>query len=189
MMSEDTNDFWQSHSLKYLEMAFRTDRCEILAAPDGYGKKTGDCGDTIEIFLKTRGETIETVSFHTNGLHEYDCLRQYGCLSSLPREKRLARHGKLPLKPLPNTLKRFLKITFIVRNWLSGRCIWHFPITTSFNAPPGKNHIKPAQKIDLFSYPFILVLDFNHNNRYQSIRGFDNRGRCLLPRLSKTDFF
>ena len=66
-------------------------------------------------------------------------------------EKRLARHGKLPLKRLPNTSKHFPKITFIVRSWLSGRCIWHFPITTSFSAPPGKNHIKPAQKIDLFS--------------------------------------
>jgi nitrogen fixation protein NifU and related proteins len=78
MMTEDTNDFWQSHSLKYLEMAFKTDKCEIIAAPDGYGKKTGDCGDTTEIFLKTRGETIETVSFHTTG-----CMNTTACANTV----------------------------------------------------------------------------------------------------------
>lgn len=78
MMSEDTNSFWQSHSLKYLEMAFRTDRCEILAAPDGYGEKTGVCGDTVEIFLKTRGDTIENVSFHTTG-----CMNTTACANTV----------------------------------------------------------------------------------------------------------
>jgi nitrogen fixation NifU-like protein len=76
-MIEDTNDFWQSHSLKYLEMAFRADRCEILASPDGYGKKTGDCGDTTEIFLKTCGEIIKTVSFHTTG-----CMNTTACANT-----------------------------------------------------------------------------------------------------------
>jgi nitrogen fixation NifU-like protein len=78
MMSEDTNDFWQSHSLKYLEMAFKTDRCETIADPDGYGKKTGDCGDTTEIFLKTCGETIRTVSFHTTG-----CMNTTACANTV----------------------------------------------------------------------------------------------------------
>lgn len=78
MMSEDTNDFWQSHSLKYLEMAFKNDRCEIIADTDGYGKKTGDCGDTTEIFLKTHGETIETVSFHTTG-----CMNTTACANTV----------------------------------------------------------------------------------------------------------
>jgi nitrogen fixation NifU-like protein len=77
-MSQETSDFWQSHSLKYLEMAFRTDRCEMPASPDGYGKKTGDCGDTTEIFLKTRGETIENVSFHTTG-----CMNTTACANTV----------------------------------------------------------------------------------------------------------
>jgi nitrogen fixation NifU-like protein len=77
-MSQETADFWQSHSLKYLEMAFRTDRCEMPASPDGYGKKTGDCGDTTEIFLKTRGETIENVSFHTTG-----CMNTTACANTV----------------------------------------------------------------------------------------------------------
>lgn len=77
-MSKETSDFWQTHSLKYLEMAFRTDRCEVLANPDGYGKKTGDCGDTTEIFLKTRGECIESVSFRTTG-----CMNTTACANTV----------------------------------------------------------------------------------------------------------
>ncbi len=77
-MSEETSDFWQSHSLKYLEMAFKTDHCEILSQPDGYGKKTGDCGDTIEIFLKTSGDIINTVSFHTSG-----CMNTTACANTV----------------------------------------------------------------------------------------------------------
>lgn len=48
-------DFWQDHSLHYLEMALRTDRREIIKdhnaydAYDAYGKRTGECGDTVEI--------------------------------------------------------------------------------------------------------------------------------------------
>ncbi len=78
MMSEDTNDFWQSHSLKYLEMAFKTDRCEIIAAPDGYGKKTRSCGDAIEIFLKIRGDILGTVSYYTNG-----CMNTLACANTV----------------------------------------------------------------------------------------------------------
>jgi nitrogen fixation NifU-like protein len=46
---EGTNnfDFWQDHSTHYLEMALGCDRCEVIKHPDGYGKRTGDCGDTV----------------------------------------------------------------------------------------------------------------------------------------------
>jgi nitrogen fixation NifU-like protein len=44
-------DFWQGYSLHYLEMAFRNDRREKIESPDGYGKRIGECGDTVEMFL------------------------------------------------------------------------------------------------------------------------------------------
>jgi nitrogen fixation NifU-like protein len=44
-------DFWQDNSLHFLEMAFRYDRRERIQYPDGYGKRTGECGDTVEMFL------------------------------------------------------------------------------------------------------------------------------------------
>lgn len=71
-------DFWQEHSLHYLEMAFRTDRQERIAKPDGYGKKTGVCGDTVEIFLSMNGETLDTVSFDVNG-----CMNTNACANTV----------------------------------------------------------------------------------------------------------
>lgn len=35
--------------------------------PDGYGKVTGPCGDTIEIFLKVDGDVIQKATFLTDG--------------------------------------------------------------------------------------------------------------------------
>jgi len=34
-MDEEVSDLWQSYSFKYLEMAFRTDKQEIIKHPDG----------------------------------------------------------------------------------------------------------------------------------------------------------
>lgn len=48
-MEQKKFDFWQDHSRHYFEMAFGRDRREIIEHPDGYGKRTGDCGDTVEM--------------------------------------------------------------------------------------------------------------------------------------------
>jgi nitrogen fixation NifU-like protein len=66
-MTEEPFDFWQDHSIKYLEMAFKADRMEPLEHPDGEGRHTGDCGDTVAMSLKLRGERIERVAFHVQG--------------------------------------------------------------------------------------------------------------------------
>jgi nitrogen fixation NifU-like protein len=77
-MHGETSDFWQTHSIKYLEMAFRTDKQEIISQPDGYGKKTGDCGDTIELFITANGDTLENMSFHVNG-----CMNTAACANTV----------------------------------------------------------------------------------------------------------
>ena len=66
-MTKEPFDFWQHHSIKFLEMAFNTDRLEPLDEPDGEGHHTGDCGDTVEMFLKLRGHTIAQVAFRVQG--------------------------------------------------------------------------------------------------------------------------
>ncbi len=71
-------DFWQDHSLHYLEMAFRADRRERLESPDAYGKQTGVCGDTVEIFLRIRDNRIESISFDTDG-----CINTNACANTL----------------------------------------------------------------------------------------------------------
>ena len=77
-MEEKTFDFWQDHSLHYLEMAFRTDRHERPAHPEGYGKRTGVCGDTIEIFLSFLHGRIQNVSFQTDG-----CMNTNACANTV----------------------------------------------------------------------------------------------------------
>ena len=72
------NDFWNKHSEHYLEMAFRTDRCEIITNPDGYGKNTGECGDTIEMFLTVVSERIQWISFATDG-----CINTRACANTV----------------------------------------------------------------------------------------------------------
>ena len=77
-MDPEKFDFWQDHSLHYLEMAFRTDRREVIKQPDGYGKRTGDCGDTVEMYLCIRDDHINSVSFETNG-----CLSTNACANTV----------------------------------------------------------------------------------------------------------
>ena len=50
-MTDQASDFFNRHSNHYLEMALSRDRIEIVKNPDGYGKNTGECGDTVELFL------------------------------------------------------------------------------------------------------------------------------------------
>jgi nitrogen fixation NifU-like protein len=66
-MAVNEFDFWQDNSINYLQMAFRRDRRERLQNPDGYGKRTGECGDTVEMFLCIQDGRIHTVSFDTDG--------------------------------------------------------------------------------------------------------------------------
>jgi len=77
-MTEENANFWQDHSRNYLEMALRTDHHEELRNPDGYGKKTGVCRDTIEISLLLDGDRIKHVSFATDG-----CLNTNACANTV----------------------------------------------------------------------------------------------------------
>ena len=77
-MDENKNDFWQSHSLVFLEMAFRSDRRERLHQPDGYGRNEGDCGDSVEFFLQLEGARIKTMAYDVNG-----CMNTNACANAV----------------------------------------------------------------------------------------------------------
>lgn len=64
--------------MHFLEMASRTDKREVVQAPDGYGKKSGTCGDTVEIFLSVSERHIKSVSFATDG-----CIHTHACCNTL----------------------------------------------------------------------------------------------------------
>lgn len=71
-------DFWQQHSLRFLEMALRHDKREALANPDGYAKRSRQCGDTVEIFLIIRNQHILHAAFETDG-----CLYSVACANTV----------------------------------------------------------------------------------------------------------
>lgn len=68
----------QEHSERFIDMASRTDRLGILQNPDGYGKRIGDCGDTIELYLSVHGGRIQMVCFQIQG-----CLNTNACANTL----------------------------------------------------------------------------------------------------------
>ena len=77
-MADQKSDFFNRHSDHYLEMALNRDRVEIIKNPDGYGKNTGECGDTVEMFLITGGRIINNVSFITDG-----CINTHACANTV----------------------------------------------------------------------------------------------------------
>lgn len=77
-MNDTQSNMWQTHSLKFLECAFRTDRQETLHKADGYGEKTGDCGDTVAFHLILRGDIIQNMAYTING-----CINTNACANAL----------------------------------------------------------------------------------------------------------
>lgn len=57
----------REHSKNFQAMVSRTERYGELENPDGYGKRTGDCGDTIEIYLSIQAGQIRMVTFRVDG--------------------------------------------------------------------------------------------------------------------------
>ena len=79
-MLNNSTDFFQAHSIKYIEMALRTDRIERVTDPDGYGKRTGDCGDTVEFFLTCKNNIILSSSFQVQG-----CMNTTACSNTVAK--------------------------------------------------------------------------------------------------------
>lgn len=71
-------DFLKDHSLHYIEMALKTDRIEKVDSPDAYGKRTGECGDTVEFFLTCRKNMITSISFYVQG-----CMNTVACCNTV----------------------------------------------------------------------------------------------------------
>ena len=70
--------FKSNHSLQYLQMAISADRHKIIESPDGYGKRKGSCGDTVEMFIRVREGRIRSVSFLSDG-----CINTFACANTV----------------------------------------------------------------------------------------------------------
>ncbi len=64
---EQKFDFWNDHSDTFLTMAYLWERRGAMEKPDGYGKKTGDCGDTITMYLSVKDGVIQELNFELEG--------------------------------------------------------------------------------------------------------------------------
>lgn len=71
-------DFWNDHSDTFLTMACLSDRRKVLEQPNGYGRKTGDCGDTIIIYLATENSVISQINYELEG-----CINTNACCNAL----------------------------------------------------------------------------------------------------------
>ena len=76
--TEGEFNFWQDHSDNYLVMAYLWDKRKAMELPDGYGSKTGDCGDTITIYLRIKDDTIQLINFELEG-----CINTSACCNAL----------------------------------------------------------------------------------------------------------
>ncbi len=66
-MEKATPLTYEEHSPHFQAMVSRIERYGTLEKPDGYGKRVGDCGDTIEMFISVRGGQLQMVTFKVDG--------------------------------------------------------------------------------------------------------------------------
>jgi nitrogen fixation NifU-like protein len=71
-------DYWQDHSETFLIMANRWDKKKIVDRPDGYGQKTGDCGDTVTLYLSIQNDVIDEINYELQG-----CTNTNACCNAL----------------------------------------------------------------------------------------------------------
>ncbi len=68
----------QQHSKKFISMVHRQDRNYTLDHADGYGKKAGICGDTVEIFFSVHNGIVKLVTFQLDG-----CFHTKACANAV----------------------------------------------------------------------------------------------------------
>ena len=57
----------QAYTETVVDHAMNPRNVGSIAGPDGFGNVTGPCGDTMEIWLKVKGDKVEGVTFWTDG--------------------------------------------------------------------------------------------------------------------------
>jgi len=66
-MQERQAASFEEHSKNFQDMVSRIERYGELEKPDGYGKRVGDCGDTVEMFLSVQAGQLKMVTFRVEG--------------------------------------------------------------------------------------------------------------------------
>ncbi len=77
-MSNNIQSAGVKHSKAFLEMSSDDSYYERMYQPNGYGKNTGDCGDTVEIFLMIKDGLIKDATFDIDG-----CINTFACANTV----------------------------------------------------------------------------------------------------------
>lgn len=77
-MDQHEENFLEQHSDQFIEMAYSYERFERVENPDGYGKRVGDCGDTVEMFVTVDENSLKHVSIQIDG-----CLNTVACANTV----------------------------------------------------------------------------------------------------------
>ena len=102
-MKKDESDVIKGRSLHGLKMASRMDKRGSVQHPEGYGKREGACGDTVELFLTIRDRRLQSVQFDTDGcIYTHACCNALVCLAE---GKTLAEAWKITPDDVANYLK------------------------------------------------------------------------------------
>ncbi len=76
--NKNPQDFWNDHSLEFLEMAMKRDFQESVKSCDGYGKRIRSCGDTLEFFVMIKDQKLQSISYDVKG-----CLFSHACANTV----------------------------------------------------------------------------------------------------------
>jgi len=76
-MSDDF-DFWQDHSEEFLVNAYLYERRQRMKNPDGTASKTGDCGDTVTVYISVDFGRVDRLTFELDG-----CMNTNACCNCL----------------------------------------------------------------------------------------------------------
>ncbi len=96
-------EFCVKHSVNFLEMALRRDRCRRIDHPCGRGKKTGQCGDTVEFFVSLDGGQLQQVCYECEG-----CVNTHACCNTVA-EMVEGKNEKQAWEVTPEDISEFLE--------------------------------------------------------------------------------
>ncbi len=71
-------DFWNDHSLEFLEMAMKRDFQERVYQCGGKGSASRECGDTVTFYLALDQGRLDAVSYDLTG-----CLFSHACANTV----------------------------------------------------------------------------------------------------------
>ena len=77
-MDHSREEILQTHSLKFLEAALRTDRQRPIDNADGHGRKSRGCGDTVGFFLALHEGRIRAITYELSG-----CINTNACANAV----------------------------------------------------------------------------------------------------------